>query len=135
MIVANCGSDALDQPIGVDDNDVARYDAAAIEMYMCQDRIGFAVGDTNQSRREHRPMKPTIAALVLCPWMWLCGNFAVVAADEPSANELIKRASTVRGMSSIGTENWNKMVIRRVFPGLRGRNQAVLPCFRPELDV
>jgi hypothetical protein len=27
-------------------------------------------------------------------------------------------------VSSNGTENWNKIVIRRVFPALRGRNQA-----------
>ena len=37
--------------------------------------------------------------------------------------------------SSIATENWNKIVIRRVFPGLRGRNQPGLPRFPPELDV
>jgi hypothetical protein len=31
--------------------------------------------------------------------------------------------------------NWNKLVIRQVFLGLRGRNQAVLPRFSAELDV
>ena len=35
----------------------------------------------------------------------------------------------------IGIKNWNKIVIRRVFPGLRGRNRAVLPRFPPGLDV
>jgi hypothetical protein len=34
-----------------------------------------------------------------------------------------------------GTENRNKIVIRRVFPGLPGRNQAVLPGSPPEPDV
>jgi hypothetical protein len=41
----------------------------------------------------------------------------------------------VRGVSSIGTENWSRFVIRRVFPGLRGWNRAVLPRISPELDV
>jgi len=38
-------------------------------------------------------------------------------------------------VSSNGTENRRKPVIPRVFPGLRSRNQAVLPRFPPELDV
>jgi hypothetical protein len=38
-------------------------------------------------------------------------------------------------MSRIGTQNWNKIVIRRVFSGVRVRNRAVLPRFLPELDV
>jgi hypothetical protein len=37
-------------------------------------------------------------------------------------------------LGSNGTGNWNKIVIRRVFPGLRGRNRAVLPRSPPELD-
>jgi hypothetical protein len=40
-----------------------------------------------------------------------------------------------RPMSSNGTENWNRIVIRRVCPGLRGRNPAVLPRVPPELGV
>jgi hypothetical protein len=39
------------------------------------------------------------------------------------------------GVSSNGPEKWNKIVIRRVFPGLRGPNLAVWPRFPPELDV
>ena len=40
-----------------------------------------------------------------------------------------------RSVSSNGTGNWNKFVIRRVFPGLRGRNQAVFTRLPPVLDV
>jgi hypothetical protein len=38
-------------------------------------------------------------------------------------------------VSSNGTENWNKIVIRRDFPGLRGQKQPVLPRISLELDV
>jgi hypothetical protein len=40
-----------------------------------------------------------------------------------------------RGGSSNGPGNWFKAVISRVFPGLRGWNQAVSPRIPPELDV
>src|SRR5262249_12013693 len=45
------------------------------------------------------------------------------------------RARGQRGVSSNGPERWNKIVIRRVFPGLRGRNQAVLPRLPSQLEV
>ena len=66
-----------------------------------------------------------------------------VAADEAAAISLRTRDALrayrdgrrVWGVSSNGPENWSKLVIRRVLPGLRGRNQAVLPRCLPELDV
>jgi len=44
-------------------------------------------------------------------------------------------AALIRGASSIGTENWNRIVLRRVIPGLRGRNRPVSTQFPPELCV
>jgi hypothetical protein len=40
-----------------------------------------------------------------------------------------------RGVSSNGTEDWNKIVIRRAFSGLRGQDQRVLPRISLELDI
>src|SRR5262249_25260972 len=51
----------------------------------------------------------------------LCGMAVVAVAD----------GAHPKGVSSNGPGNWNKIVIRRVFPGLRGRNREVFPEFRP----
>jgi hypothetical protein len=59
---------------------------------------------------------------------------AVFAAIEAVIADVAEECRN-RGVSSSGTGNWNKLVIRRVFPGLRGRNQAVLARLPPELDV
>jgi hypothetical protein len=50
-------------------------------------------------------------------------------------HESLERNERLRPVSSNGAESWNRMVIRRVFPGLRGRNRAVFPRILPELDV
>jgi hypothetical protein len=54
--------------------------------------------------------------------------------EESSPHEAGDRPTDV-GRGSDGPENWNKIVMRRVFPGRRGRNRVILPRIPPELDV
>ncbi len=54
---------------------------------------------------------------------------------EAVASVVVVVGLSIWGVSSNGTENWNRIVIRRVFPGLRGRNRPVFPRIALELDV
>jgi Domain of unknown function (DUF3883) len=67
------------------------------------------------------------------------GRVAGAPTITVTRNEILyslnKPDDFIRPVSSNGPGNWNKTVIRRVFPGLRGRNQAILPRFSLERDV
>jgi len=69
---------------------------------------------------------------------------SIEADDAEYARLLLDRNPDLRArikepigptVNSNGTENWNRIVIRRVFLGLGGRNRPVSTRFLPELDV
>ncbi len=70
---------------------------------------------------------------------WDCGAPDPIISDADLRDVVWEKSNILLigpwGVSSNETGNWNKIVIRRVFPGLRGRTQAALPRFPPELEA
>jgi hypothetical protein len=66
--------------------------------------------------------------------MWIKPGARLADAYQ-DASLLVVRRRLYLGREYQWRKDWNKMATRRVFPGLRGRNQAVIPGFPPELDV